>query len=386
MSDEIQHSEATRRDQAPSTWPLAAACLLLAASCNLNTSPTRIAVDPRLDDIIADAGNEVDAQDDADDATTHDADADAPGDPSTFRCDPPCRDGSFCLPSGLCAPLAEACGSRDVLCDPTIVPPTTDFVCEGVFGGAGLCRTVCERGSAAPDNGCANDESCTRLYVGADIFVCHPPCATDTECDALDTCTGSPPFRQCRGGCLPFVSGQCPDGRTCLPERADRGYCQTAGDAGLGEECQGEGDCEDGLFCFGTAGGSTCLPYCDPNARTLGRCPADDDLCVELASRDLGVCLAGCDIFDPSTACPDGTGCLLLDGQTGGCTRRGQVQLHGGCAVTDACAGDLQCITDNGEGHCEQVCLRAASSGQQGACPDGMNCAALGSGEIGICR
>ncbi len=360
----------------------------LLAACNLTTEPTRIQVDPRLDELLSqDAGGVADVSPDApaeEDAAAEPDAASLSGPP--FTCTPSCPQGAWCLPSGLCSPLGTSCAQEGALCDPAVVAPTTEFVCEAVFDtSAGLCRRVC-----APDNNtCARDQSCTRLFIGSPIFTCNDRCRDDGECNGIDVCDVASLVPACRAACQPFASGQCAEGRRCIPLNTERGICQVEGSAGAGAACEDEEECGEGLLCFNGGGESgMCVPYCDPEASVggLGACGAGES-CLALAQVELGVCFPGCDLF-AAQGCAAGLGCYLTatEGAAGVCIARGATARGGACEATAECTGDLQCLGDgNGGATCELFCQPGAEDGP-GACPSGETCARLTGTTLGFCR
>jgi len=224
----------------------------------------------------------------------------------------------------------------------------------------------------------------------------------------------------------PCTDGVCPPGETCIPEADSPGYCTTRCNAGvdcgpdlecrqadslpfplclrpdtrvraaMGEACQAQGDCEDGLLCFAENDARYCTRYC-----TLpGTCPegfrcagnerpacsllrglpgnqepcapdrgcADGFACVSHPSRGVPFCALPC----AEGQCAEGYACtedhcvsnpvFMKPGFGEACVGEGADPLLVGCV------DGATCLVGESESYCTRAC------GFSSPCPAGYGC------------
>jgi hypothetical protein len=362
-------------------------CLLAVGGC-LFDAPQRVV--PGEDLLaVADAGA-VDAQQDTGDVGGDGGDsgsgqdvADATEVAPLFECEPPCDEGLFCGPSGVCYRGAPTCTATNQTCDPALVRSDEQFVCESVYDArVGYCRRRC-----ADSDDCPSGEVCSPVRLGSDALICRRGCEGSEDCLPLDTCTGD--GGQCRAGCVSFYGGQCDAGTGCRPATASDGYCDAVGGVPVGVECNpGLGlSCVEDAVCQGNPVGDRCARACapaqdDPAAR--GGCEGDRETCTQFGSETaVGICAITCDLFDEEFRCEHAEKGCLADGETSGvCVYKGRLVEGQACSSTEECMGQLACV---GEGSlCRNQCLSAAAPGERGACSRDISCVPLGGG-LGYC-
>ncbi|MBH25472.1 MAG: hypothetical protein CMH57_13695 [Myxococcales bacterium] len=364
--------------------------IVVASGCNFSEPAQRVEVDPRLSDVVGDAGGG--------DAVSVDTGAasDATGDStgalvrSVFTCEPTCASDRYCGPDGVCYALSGSCVSPGEVCDPRVTERTPEFVCEPVFGAdAGVCRRICTSENA--QSVCGGGESCVRLVEDNALTICRLSCEEQGACHPLEVCSGGFSLSSyCRSGCVPFLGNQCSAGRWCVPESQEVGFCSAFGDTPEFGTCTGGQRCGDGMSCidFG-AGQPDCYTVCLAQAAqgSPGSCD-EGRLCRQLTPEGVGICLSPCDMFDAAQGCPEGQGCTPLSGaRPGYCAPRGDGAEGEPCTTTVACEGDLQCVpVEMGARACSRPCLPDAAVGEEGACLDGESCEPLPTGELGACR
>lgn len=99
---------------------------------------------------------------------------------------------------------------------------------------------------------------------------CQKGCATDATCENGDTCVLSEGASVgfCGEKCLPFSTGDCGVGSTCLPLEGGEGLCIQGGTKEAFAEClPGGSQCADGTLCIPYENGvGRCQSLCDLSA------------------------------------------------------------------------------------------------------------------------
>jgi len=199
---------------------------------------------------------------------------------------------------------------------------------------------------------CTDSDECTEGRVcyqtGPQVGngYCTEPCDEDMDCEDLGelyTCNamdnggggGGGMDGECRIVCEDADDTSCPELMSCVEVGGDEFRCvyppqdPGAQDAALWAACSNNGDCVEGLVCYGTVGGggggppgqgggdngSFCTQPCEEQADCTEAAPSGDlePTCGTSACR-----------FDCSEGgtCPDGMECVSLGGGGGGGTAR----------------------------------------------------------------
>lgn len=194
-----------------------------------------------------------------------------------------------------------------------------------------------------------------------------PECLSNTDCDDGEFCNG---FELCAGGrCVDGGEPSCDDGVECTEDSCEGEGCLNDPKDGMcrealvcspfdgcivPDECEDDGECDDGLFCNGTerCAGGFCefgvVPVCPSVGCLVGHCSADEDRCV--SPPDDGVCDDGvgctedfcgsdgrCSVTPIDAACDDGVHCTLDVCRLDGC---GAVPVNSSCDDGVGCTED----------------------------------------------
>lgn len=178
-------------------------------------------------------------------------------------------------------------------------------------------------------------------------------CATNTDCDDGDFCSG---FEQCVGGeCVGGDAPSCDDGIECTRDSCEGDGClndakddRCVGEPGevlvcspvdgciVPDECEEDIDCNDGAFCNGE---ERCVagfcefgpaPACPSTGCMVGDCDEGEDRCVVFpddslcddsidCTRDSCGSAGACILTPVDSACDDGVHCTMDVCRTDGC-------------------------------------------------------------------
>lgn len=284
----------------------------------------------------------------------------------------PCSTSSECV-GGLCADTAAGriCTTT---CDPLrpSVGCGTGFYC-GSSGGCGGHCVPGERGELSHAEECETDTDCASLFCldpGDGRRRCLDPCRGDAGlCLADEVCAAAP--------------GACGG---CVPREILRGA------RGLGEPCEGDGECRSGL-CHEYGGISECAAPCDGGECAEGF-ECREDLCIRDRRQGVGgVCLSNADCGDAICArqrdrqwctstcasagdCPRGFDCVAA-GEAMVCAPVAGLDGEA-CMTNDDCASRM-CAFTGGEGVCTSFC------DARNACAPGFECRRTGDGTSAVC-
>ncbi|MHC4090450.1 MAG: FG-GAP repeat protein [Planctomycetota bacterium] len=231
-------------------------------------------------------------------------------------------DGLYCTGveacvSGVCESSGDPCASLGLVCD------EDDDTCK--------CDedTDCEDGVACTDDTCGVDGTCASAPNNANCISDGLFCNGAEVCDAVNDCvsTGDP----------------CPAGEFCNDTTDE---C---------DECQVDGDCDDGEFCTGVEAcvGGSCVAGTDP-------CP--EQSCDEVNDE--------CEC-DDNADCDDGEFCTGIETCVGGACVSAGGPCSGQGLVCDEANDECDCNdnADCGDG----LFCNGAESCQAGACASGAN-------------
>jgi hypothetical protein len=198
---------------------------------------------------------------------------------------------------------------------------------------------------------CAEDEDCTEDRVcylpGAQeaIGYCTGSCSGDEDCAALGaqyTCNamgnggGNGGMGVCRIECEGEDDTSCPDMMMCVETSQGSFRCAyteepeepPAQDMQLWEPCEANGDCVEGLICYGTfeggggqgpggGGGQNIGGYCTQPCENTDECTEPEPSGnISPTCGSSGGCRFEC---TEDTTCPDGMECMELQGNVGRC-------------------------------------------------------------------
>jgi hypothetical protein len=314
--------------------------------------------------------------------------------------DDACGDGTFCNGAETCDPFQGCQAGTPIVCDDAI--ECTDDSCNEATDS---CSFAPDASSCQDDSVCNGAEVCTPgvgCGAAAEPLDCNDlvGCTTDTCSELAGGCVNTPDSTQCDNGefcdgaetcmagigCIDLPDVSCvDDGVDCTIEACDETadgcvvtldntvctaqglqFC-TLGGCVSGQQCEADGDCDDGLGCNGE---ETCA--CDTPPCSLPGNP--------------GVCQPGTPV-----PCFDGIGCTAdacveLGGGATQCTntpQNGQCNDLNPCNGVETCSAATGCqngappTCDDGIACTDNFCLPAFgcfNPGDDSVCDDGVFC------------
>jgi hypothetical protein len=176
--------------------------------------------------------------------------------------------------------------------------------------------------------------------------------------------------------CALFPQCGCCATQNCVVTTAATGKtaCIAAGTDGVHEPCTSNTECQKGMQCIA----GVCVPFCkvdsdctiagSPRCKGVQYLPSGSTTPTDVPG--LKICLAQCDVLNPSTVCGPNTSCFFpyLSDDTTECTAAGTSTVKGGCATNNfACAPGYICVND---GDCFKWCRIGFATD----CPSGRVC------------
>lgn len=199
--------------------------------------------------------------------------------------------------------------------------------------------------------------------------------------------------------CTAFDPSPCPDGQGCKPIALQSEWVSTEcvplvpdpvelwGPCAFDDTTLGADNCNDGLVCFTPEGAdfAGCTPLCigDPEAPT---CTGQGTACVLFGAALFGLCLPGCDPFNPG-ACAEGLGCYwseqgVEEGQPGPAltclpNAGADLTLYDECVAVNECGPGMACVSSSLVVECEGVgrcCVPLCDTMGPPLCPVPLGC------------
>ncbi|MGH2533584.1 MAG: hypothetical protein ACRDJW_14895 [Thermomicrobiales bacterium] len=314
--------------------------------------------------------------------------------------------GTVCRPSAGDCDVAEVCNGESLTCPPNAFRPNT-FECRVAVGPCDVAEFCTGSSAACP----------------ADAF--HP---NTVECRAASCTAGvATPRATCPGNgaacpaeqtqnCAPYVCGPtacrttCTDDTHCIASHhCDNGQCLP--DVGLGEACDEDSNCQNGVCAQGVCCNRACAAPCNVCSAATG------GVCTSVSCAMPGECEIGPGACNPLTAAceyPAAAGGSACGGEIGGriccdrtCCDSGETCVGNTCqaacvALGATCQGEEECCQDGltfCEGTCchdlDETCVSDAQCcsgrcGDDGQCcsPPGSSCGDDGQccrRELGVC-
>lgn len=271
-----------------------------------------------------------------------------------------------------CSTVGEECEQGE--------PTAEGFACADLGRGERCYETcnearVCADGAPAMQLYCNRGEACVS---GGEEHVCQP-----SECDGyFDTEEGCQELRTQNPEAVK-------DGEHCVRLASDTYVCRGAGDAGIGDQCDGTADCAEGLTCVNslTQNGDSEVgsePGSLGDDSFCARACESDDVCEDGRScigEDAGVydgvgfCGDRCEPFEHgSQQCGDDTACVPVSSQDGVChrTTTNESDYYEECESTDECPDNAHCAEVVGEPRqCLPLCdpTLASQDERNATCP-----------------
>ncbi len=317
--------------------------------------------------------------------------------------------------TGVCVPRTETCNGEDDNCDGAVDeictslgdPCETNAECVGGFCSdtpvGRICTNTCD--PLRPSIGCGAGYYCAK-GVGCDGFCVRgeagslphdADCTADTQCLSLHCVDPGDGRRRCLDPCR-GDAGLCLAGEACVAGPGQCGSCVLreilVADRGLGEPCEEDNECREGMVCNTYGGISECATSCTTTCSEGFECR--DGLCIRDRTQGLGgVCVENADcgtmgicafrsgqnwctsVCTGAGTCPTGFECMLA----------GEVQV---CApstalVGEACTMNEDCLTGlcevfpGGQGLCTALC------DPRTPCAPGFECRRTSDGMAAMC-
>jgi hypothetical protein len=229
-------------------------------------------------------------------------------------------------------------------------------------------------------------------FVPSDAVIDSP--ASDTGNEANDAPGESSCTPADGATCTVFPQCGCSATQNCnVTSSSGATSCVAAGSDVLHESCSGPGECQKGMQCVA----GLCVPFCatdadctnpgSPVCKTVQEIPAGGTTPMDVPG--LKVCLAQCDVQNPSAVCGPNTSCFFpyASDETTACASAGTSTFKSGCATNPfACAPGYVCTNKT---DCFKWCRIGAMPSD---CVVGYTCTAFtpaikkGTVEYGVCK
>ena len=286
------------------------------------------------------------------------------------ECDPfgdptGCAEGEMCRGLASTSAVAETpqgeCAEAGTLLEGETCGEEVEAECaDGMICLDGECRHPCLLDAVTGDPGvCAEGSVCLELNVEGTPLLAIGGCVPN-DCD-------------------PTTTGECAEGEQCVAAgwgftgeaEVVFGRClESTSDGALGDACEINEDCVEGLICDGV-----CRAYCERAGGDTDCAEGETCFAAWGETSPIGLCRITCEPFAADGGCEATEKCLPLyeDITTGFCWEAGDGDEGSACEASNECTNGMLCV----DGACTRVCDAAAEAGGPGACLEDEACAAL---------